>query len=163
MRAAISSVLVGFSATYLFGSAKNGSSVTIGHVNTLPPSAGSAATASRHRLERRQARVADERQRVAEHLGGRLVALDERLVHGLHFERRQDVGGAIDAVERAGDLGVLAFVHHRRAAALAEVGGEHFLRRALVAQVVVDELLVGELRRIGLLEPARWLRRADCW
>jgi hypothetical protein len=74
-------------------------------------------------------------------------------VHGLHFERRQDVGRAKDAVERGGDFGVLALVDHRRAAAVAEVGVEHFLRRALGGDVGGQELLVGELCRIGLLEP----------
>ena len=46
MRAAISSVFVGLSAMNFFGSARNGSSVMLGHVSTLPPSDGSCAMAS---------------------------------------------------------------------------------------------------------------------
>ena len=80
-------------------------------------------------------------------------ALLQALVHGLHFEGRRDVGGLEQRVEHVGDLGVLALIDQLLAAAAAEVSDEHVVRRALVAQVGVDKLLVFKLVGIGLLEP----------
>jgi len=78
-------------------------------------------------------------------------------VHSLDLERRQDVGGAVDPIERARDLRVLALIDHRAAAALAEVGLHDFHCRPFVSQIAVDEFFVLELRGIRLFEPVHRL------